>query len=477
MSDVELVALVARLALAITFIVSATAKFRDAGGARQAVKDFGVPAAIAPLVAASLAPLELASAVLLLTTDLAVWIGAIVALLLLATFTVGIVANLVRGKQVECHCFGALSDRPLSWWSVARNVALIALAAVVLAGGTTQGWPWEVVADVFDGLTSTEAWLTAAVMLLALVVVALTSVFVVMLRRYGAVLLRVEELEARGASGHAHAHDFAPWPAPSMSLRDDAGAEVTLGDVTADDRPTVLAFVAPWCEACGELVDDLHRWQGDASGPAVVVLSAGERDAIADKFGAVRVLAHDGTPVEDYRVEFTPGALVVSPDGMVTSPPSYGPDDIRRLYDLAAGRHVQDLVIGPPPVREGDPAPDVLVEVDGARQRIAEVAGDDAVLLFWDTTCGFCQQIEADVLRRQDAVPLVLVVRSDSDAVVRAAGFTVPVALDPTFGVGGALQVPGTPTAVRLRDGAVASTVAVGGPEVLNLLASVRVLR
>ena len=98
------------------------------------------------------------------------------------------------------------------------------------------------------------------------------------------------------------------------------------------------------------------------------------------------------------------------------------------------------------------------------------------MLLFWDTTCGFCQQIEADVLRRQSSVPLVLVLRSDSDAAVREAGFTVPVALDPAFGVGGALQAPGTPTAVRLRDGAVASTVAVGGPEVLNLLASVRVM-
>jgi hypothetical protein len=80
------------------------------------------------------------------------------------------------------------------------------------------------------------------------------------------------------------------------------------------------------------------------------------------------------------------------------------------------------------------------------------------------------------VLRRQSSVPLVLVLRGDSDAAVREAGFTVPVALDPAFGVGGALQAPGTPTAVRLRDGQLASTVAVGGPEVLSLLASVRVL-
>ncbi len=161
---------------------------------------------------------------------------------------------------------------------------------------------------------------------------------------------------------------------------------------------------------------------------------------------------------------------------MVTVTPAYGSDDVRRLYNALAGREPQDLVIGPPPVREGDPAPDVMVELDGERMPIAEAAGDDAVLLFWDTTCGFCQQIEGDVLRRQDTVPLVLVLRGDSEAGVRETGFTVPVALDPTFGVGGALQAPGTPTAVRVRDGEIASTVAVGGPEVLNLLASVRVM-
>ena len=53
----ELVALIARLALAVTFSISAVAKIRDADGARQAVRDFGVPAGVAPLVAMSLAPL------------------------------------------------------------------------------------------------------------------------------------------------------------------------------------------------------------------------------------------------------------------------------------------------------------------------------------------------------------------------------------------------------------------------------------
>jgi thiol-disulfide isomerase/thioredoxin len=477
---VELVALIARVLLAATFIVSAVAKLRDADGAKQAARDFGVPAGVAPLVAASLAPLELASALLLLTMDVGVTAGALLALGLLAAFTIGIVANLLRGKRVDCHCFGAMSTKPLSWWSVLRNVSLMVFAAIALAGGTSQGWPWQVVAETFDDLSTTEAWLTVGVLTLAVVVAALAALFFALLRRYGALLLRIEALEAGGASGHAHghghAHEFAPWPAPELAATDASGSAVTLDDVAADDRANFFVFVAPWCKACGELVDDLARWQADADGPNVVVLSGGERDAIAEKFGDVRVLAHDGAPIDDYRVEYTPGAVVVSNDRMVTVTPAYGSDDVRRLYAQLAGREPQDLVIGPPPVREGDPAPDVIVEVDGERRTIAEVAGDDSVLLFWDTGCGFCQQIEADVLRRQNSVPLVLVLRSDSDAAVREAGFTVPVALDPSFGVGGALQAPGTPTAVRLRDGEVASTVAVGGPEVLNLLASVRVL-
>ncbi len=477
----ELVALIARVALAITFAISAVAKIRDADGARQAVRDFGVPAGVAPLVATSLAPLELASALLLLTTDLGVTAGGLLALGLLAAFTVGIVTNLLRGKRVDCHCFGAMSTKPLSWWSVVRNSVMMALAVVVLAGGTAQGWPWEVVADAVDELSTAEAWLAAGLVVLALVVAALATLFFSLLQRYGSLLLRLEALESGAAGGHAHghghAHEFAPWAAPEIAAVDASGDAVTLDDLADDDRASLFVFVAPWCEACGELVDDLKAWQADETGPNVVVLSGGERDAITAKFGPeVRVHAHDGAPIDDYRVEYTPGAVVVSTDRMVTVTPAYGSDDVRRLYNALAGREPQDLVIGPPPVREGDPAPDVMVELNGERMPIAQAAGDDAVLLFWDTSCGFCSQIQDDVLRRQNSVPLVLVLRSDSDSLVREAGFTVPVALDPTFGVGGALQAPGTPTAVRLRDGEVASTVAVGGPEVLNLLASVRVM-
>jgi uncharacterized membrane protein YphA (DoxX/SURF4 family) len=474
---VEIVALIARLALAGTFVVSAVAKLRDHGGARQAVADFGMPTALVGPTAALLAPLELASAALLLTTGWGVTAGALLALGMLSAFTVGITVNLTRGNRVECHCFGQLSTEPLSWSSVVRNLGLMIVAGAVLAAGTAQGWPWQVVADAFDGTTTAEAWLWTAVVLLAAALVALGAVFLTMLRRYGQALLRVEALEAGGAAAHGHAHEFAPWPAPELAATLASGDDVAVSELLPDDGLSVFTFVAPHCDACGELVDELASWQSDAEGPRVVVLSPGEREAIAAKFGPVEVLAHDGSATETWRVEYTPGAVVVSSDGQIVSPPSYGAEDVRRLYRAASGRaDPADLVIGPPPVREGDPLPAASVEVDGENRPLADVVGaDDTVLLFWDTTCGFCSQITDDLARRQDSLSLLVVLRDDNLAGLRAEGITAPVALDRVFAVGNALQAPGTPCAVRVRDGLIASTVAVGGPEVLDLLARVRI--
>ena len=53
---VEALALVARLALAATLLVSAVAKLQDRDGTRRAAVDLGVPAGLARATAVSLAP-------------------------------------------------------------------------------------------------------------------------------------------------------------------------------------------------------------------------------------------------------------------------------------------------------------------------------------------------------------------------------------------------------------------------------------
>ena len=54
--------------------------------------------------------------------------AAVAAIVLLVAFTVLLVRALARGVKTPCACFGSLRTRPVTWWSVARNVALVALA-------------------------------------------------------------------------------------------------------------------------------------------------------------------------------------------------------------------------------------------------------------------------------------------------------------------------------------------------------------
>ena len=53
---------------------------------------------------------------------------------LLGVFTVRIVQLLSQGKHPRCSCFGAVSQAPLSQKHVWRNVVLLVLSALVVAG-------------------------------------------------------------------------------------------------------------------------------------------------------------------------------------------------------------------------------------------------------------------------------------------------------------------------------------------------------
>src|SRR5436309_15394138 len=93
----------ARMLLAVVFVVAGLAKLADRAGARQALRDFGVPAALATPLGSLLPLAELAVAMALLPARSA-WSGALGAIALLLLFIAGIGANLARGRKPDCHC-------------------------------------------------------------------------------------------------------------------------------------------------------------------------------------------------------------------------------------------------------------------------------------------------------------------------------------------------------------------------------------
>jgi hypothetical protein len=59
--------------------------------------------------------------------------SALAAVALLLVFSGLLALRLVQKRPAPCACFGRLSGRPVTWWSVVRNLALIGLALWSLA--------------------------------------------------------------------------------------------------------------------------------------------------------------------------------------------------------------------------------------------------------------------------------------------------------------------------------------------------------
>lgn len=104
-----------------------------AGGAKVAAartwpeqaRAMGAPAFIVP----SLPWIEILLGATLVARLAPVVSGA-AAIVMLTAFTALILVNLARGRRPMCACFGAWRPTPLGWKHVARNLVLVAMAAV-----------------------------------------------------------------------------------------------------------------------------------------------------------------------------------------------------------------------------------------------------------------------------------------------------------------------------------------------------------
>jgi len=124
----------ARLVLAVVLAASGVAKLADRAGARSAVTELGVPAALASPLALILPLAELVIATTLVW-DRSATAGAVAAMVILALFTAAITLGVALGRRPECHCFGRLTSKPAGGPAIARNVVLGGLAACVAIAG------------------------------------------------------------------------------------------------------------------------------------------------------------------------------------------------------------------------------------------------------------------------------------------------------------------------------------------------------
>jgi peroxiredoxin len=234
------------------------------------------------------------------------------------------------------------------------------------------------------------------------------------------------------------------------------------------------------------------RWEHEyASALTLAVISQGTPEANLHKsaeHGISRVLLqHDREVAEQYQAFGTPSAVLVQPDGHIGSSLSPGADAIRALVARTVGSPAEAGALPPPvdlgtaavaaPVlaagaQVGTPAPALqLPDLDGETVDLAQFRGQRMLLLFWNPSCGFCQQMLPELKQwaasPPPGAPRLLVISAGTAEANRAQGLSSPVLLDPTFSVGSRFGVDGTPSAVLVdAEGRIASQVGVGAPGV-----------
>ncbi len=118
---------IAPVTLAVVFAWAGGTKFADLRATQDGFAALGLSRPGPRVV--QVASVEIATAVLLLVAPVG---GALVALSLLAVFTVLILRLLRAGTTAPCRCFGGIRSHPLAWTDVARNGVLGVLAVVTL---------------------------------------------------------------------------------------------------------------------------------------------------------------------------------------------------------------------------------------------------------------------------------------------------------------------------------------------------------
>lgn len=127
-----LLALIAMACTVVLLLHAAAAKLIDRAGFRRHLDDYRVPDALADLLSWALPAAEAALAIGLVTPARA-W-AAWAAAAWLAMYAGAMAWQLIQGRRLDCGCGGA--PLQVSWWLVARNMVLSALAAF---GGADPG--------------------------------------------------------------------------------------------------------------------------------------------------------------------------------------------------------------------------------------------------------------------------------------------------------------------------------------------------
>jgi thiol-disulfide isomerase/thioredoxin len=300
------------------------------------------------------------------------------------------------------------------------------------------------------------------------------------------IVARLDGLAHRLAAQRAAAAAPVPVPsgparlAPDFALPALDGRIVSLSNLLAAGKRTLLNFTDPKCGPCYELLADVGGWEGAYGDRLTIVTVSGgdprQNAMLAREYGLGTVLLQQEHEVADLLgLPMIPGAVLIEPDGRMTDSTT-GAHRVRQLVADALG-----LVVPPPDVKTGETLrPGQRVgelrrpDLDGNPIDLGERRAEPTLLLFWSPGCSHCRDL-LPTMREWDADPhgpRMVVVTSGPVGLSREAGLRAPMIQDDQGELKQTFGVRGTPAAVLIDgNGRVASEVAGGAKSVRALVA------
>jgi hypothetical protein len=507
---VSVALLVARIALAATFVVAGAAKLADLPGARAAAVGLRVPRSLASAGVPALAGLEVLVGSGLIPAGSSPYAAAAAALGVLG-LTALAASAILRGLRPECRCFGSLGAGRIGGVTLIRNAMIFAVSALVAISGWKH--PGETSSGRPDGLSATTITGFVALLLLTVVTTGLTRSNARLrvqrdaaVARLGALGAAAEPADPANALEHARPGPLdtggAPTggggleigsEAPGFRLENIAGGDISLEDILSPGNRAMLTFVHMRCGECARLIANLAAWQRrHASELTIAVVAAGKRSATVAKaiqHGLERV-GHDPERAvfAAFGVARTPAAVLLDPDGMVVSPIAYGTAGISTLVAglpggrLAAGAsatieasaqngHRAEARPLLPIQRPLLPAEQIVLRtVDDRALPIQQVLGPTSLAVFIRPECIFSRRLlpELRAPRPAHAPGLVIICHGDPQD-MGLSELQLPVFVDTSGAAGPALGTRGTPAAVLTRSGRPAAPAVSGAAQILAL--------
>lgn len=483
----ETVLLLTRLLLSGIFMLAGLGKLLDREGSEKAVKEFGLPANLAPAVAIGLPIAELVIGVLLLFT-FSSWLAALAGLVLLFAFISGMVYQMAQGRAPDCHCFGQIHSEPVGKTSLIRNIGFAILALLLVAQGPErQGASLSSITN--DML---QAILIFGILgLLAVAVLYLKKIF----EQQVQILRRIEVLELVSRDGAFVEREGAGSPTeslpigapfPEFELADTAGKRVKFSDYKRRQRPLIFLFVSPECGPCNALYPELIEWREKLKDRvSIVLVSTGSISANLAKFDKETgvLLQEKRELAEKVKARWTPTAIYVDAEGRIASHPAAGDSAIRELLERVANEpdlakpfvHFANVNGSSTKIRIGDRIPEFqTTTIDGREFTDESFKGRNALVVFFSLTCPHCTRMieelkQWDETRSADDPELVVI--SDGDAKAHEElGLQAPIILDEGYKFATEIGMFGTPSAVLVRDGTIVTETGTGAPNIWALI-------